>query len=297
MNTFAIASSRLSKRYDGVAALDGLDLRVPERSIFGFLGPNGAGKTTTIKTLLGLTRPTEGSAEVLGLDITRDSVTVRERIGYLPQQPTFYPEMTVRDALWFAADFFYTGPRSAIHDRIDETLNLVSLEAISDRRVSVLSGGERQRLGIAQAQINHPELLILDEPAAALDPIGRRDVLEIMRRLRKYATIFFSTHILDDVQQVSDSVAILNKGRLVAQGSTEDLLSDGGNTVYRVILRGDTTRLRETLLELAWIDRVDQISRDEGSITWSLVVTDPAEAEQAGAGALHQLPVGRSAVG
>jgi len=144
----------------------------------------------------------------------------------------------------------------------------------------VLSGGERQRLGIAQAQINHPDLLILDEPAAALDPIGRRDVLEIMRRLRKHATIFFSTHILDDVQQVSDAVAILNKGRLVAQGSTDELLSAGGNTVYRVVLRGDGGRLRETLLEIDWIERIDQVGQADDMATWSLVVTDPTAAEQ-----------------
>jgi ABC-2 type transport system ATP-binding protein len=280
MSNYAIETSQLSKHYGELSALDELDLKVPERSIFGFLGPNGAGKTTTIKTLLGLIRPTGGTARILGLDIVRESVALRERIGYLPQQPTFYREMTVRDALRFAARFFYRGPRSAVDDRIDETLELVRLEELADRRVDVLSGGERQRLGIAQAQINHPELLILDEPAAALDPIGRRDVLEIMRRLRKYATIFFSTHILDDVQQVSDGVAILNKGQLVAQGSTDELLTDGGNTVYRVVLRGNADRLKQALLQLAWIERVEQVGRTDGVVTWSLVVTDPEAAEQ-----------------
>jgi ABC-2 type transport system ATP-binding protein len=276
----AIQTSKLSKHYGDVAAIDRLDLEVRERSIVGFLGPNGAGKTTTIKTLLGLMRPTTGSAQILGCDIVRESVALRERVGYLPQQPVFYREMTVREALRFAARFFFTGPRRAIDHRIDETLELVRLEELADRRVSVLSGGERQRLGIAQAQINHPKLLILDEPAAALDPIGRRDVLEIMRRLRKHATIFFSTHILDDVQQVSDAVAILNKGRLVAQGSTDELLSDGGNTIYRVVFRGDGTRLRQTLLELDWIERIDQVGQADDVATWSLVVTDPAAAEQ-----------------
>jgi len=280
MSNNAIETAKLSKHYGDVAALDQLDLEVRERSIVGFLGPNGAGKTTTIKTLLGLMRPTAGSAEVLGFDVVQNSVALRERIGYLPQQPVFYREMTVREALRFAARFFFTGPRRAIDDRIDETLELVRLEELADRRVSVLSGGERQRLGIAQAQINHPDLLILDEPAAALDPIGRRDVLEIMRRLRKHATIFFSTHILDDVQQVSDAVAILNKGRLVAQGSTDELLSAGGNTVYRVVLRGDGGRLRETLLEIDWIERIDQVGQADDMATWSLVVTDPTAAEQ-----------------
>jgi ABC-2 type transport system ATP-binding protein len=280
MSKNAIETSQLSKHYGNLAALDGLDLKVPEYSIFGFLGPNGAGKTTTIKTLLGLMRPTAGSAEILGLDVVKDSVALRERIGYLPQQPAFYREMTVRHALRFAARFFFRGPRSAVDDRIDETLELVGLKDLADRRVSVLSGGERQRLGIAQAQINHPDLLILDEPAAALDPIGRRDVLEIMRRLKKHTTIFFSTHILDDVQQVSDGVAILNKGRLVAQGSTDELLSDGGKTVYRIVLRGEGDRLRETLLDLAWVERIDQVGRTDDGATWTLVVTDPVAAEE-----------------
>ena len=280
MRNYAIETSELSKHYGDVAALDRLGLKVRERSIVGFLGPNGAGKTTTIKTLLGLIRPTSGSAAVLGFDVVRDSVALRERVGYLPQQPVFYREMTVRDALRFAARFFFTGPRRAVDDRIDEMLELVRLDELADRRVSVLSGGERQRLGIAQAQINHPDLLILDEPAAALDPIGRRDVLEIMRRLKKHTTIFFSTHILDDVQQVSDAVAILNKGRLVAQGSTDELLSDGGNTVYRVVLRGDGHRLRETLLELSWVERIDHVGRTDNVAIWSLMVTDPAAAEE-----------------
>ena len=279
MSNMAIETSKLSKHYGDVAAIDQLDLEVSERSIVGFLGPNGAGKTTTIKTLLGLMRPTAGSAQVLGCDIERDSVALRERVGYLPQQPVFYREMTVREALRFAASFFFTGPRRAIDDRIDETLELVRLEELAERRVSVLSGGERQRLGIAQAQINHPDLLILDEPAAALDPIGRRDVLEIMRRLRKYATIFFSTHILDDVEQVSDAVAILHKGRLVAQGSTDELLSAGGNTVYRVVLRGNGNRLRQTLLEIDWVERIDQVGQTDDVATWTLVVTDPGAAE------------------
>ena len=122
--------------------------------------------------------------------------------------------------------------------------------------------------------------MILDEPAAALDPIGRRDVLEIMRRLRKYATIFFSTHILDDVQQVSDGVAILNRGRLVAQGSTEELLSDGGRPVYRVVLRGAADRLRSALLDLPWVSRVEEVSREDGAITWSLAVDDRSAAEE-----------------
>lgn len=282
MNTNAITTSDLTKRYGTVLALEHLDLEVPPNTIFGFLGPNGAGKTTTIKTLLGLIRPTAGTGTILGCDIVRESVAIRERVGYLPQQPMFYREMTAREALEFTATFFYKGSRKAIDYRVDETLELVGLTRLADRRVSVLSGGERQRLGIAQAQINRPDLLILDEPAAALDPIGRRDVLTIMNRLRKHATVFFSTHILDDVQQVSDGVAILSRGRLVAQGATADLLADGDKSVFHVLLRGDTDHVRRNVESLPWVARVDDQgygAGTEGPVSWHVVVSDRGRAE------------------
>ncbi|HET7091288.1 MAG TPA: ABC transporter ATP-binding protein [Anaerolineae bacterium] len=197
----------LSKTYNGTQALQSLDLKVHKNSIFGFLGPNGAGKTTTIKLLLGLARPTSGGGTVFGHDIARESGSIRQRVGYLAQDPRFYEHMTAR-----------------------ETLKLVGLDDKADRPIKGFSGGERQRLGIAQAQINYPDLLILDEPAASLDPQGRHDMLEVMERLRKYTTIFYSTHILAAVQRVSDTVAILNRGRLVAQAPIEQLLAGSRNT-------------------------------------------------------------------
>ena len=171
-------------------ALQALNLRVPKNSIFGFLGPNGAGKTTTIKLLLGLSRPTSGSATVFGLDIVRESTEIRRCVGYLAQDPRYYEGMTARETLRYTARFFYKDSKSAIEDRIERTLELVGLSGKADRPIKGFSGGERQRLGIAQAQINYPDLLILDEPAASLDPMGRHDVLEVMERLRKHTTIF-----------------------------------------------------------------------------------------------------------
>jgi ABC-2 type transport system ATP-binding protein len=217
----------LSKSYKGVDALKSLDLQVSQNSIFGFLGPNGAGKTTTIKLLLGLIRPTGGTASVFGLDVVRDSVAIRDRVGYLPQDPRFYEHMTARQILRYTARFYFTGPQAEIERRVAETLELVGLADKADRPIKGFSGGERQRLGIGQAQVNYPDLLILDEPAASLDPMGRRDVLEVMERLRKHTTIFYCTHILDDVQRVSDTVAILNHGQLVAYGPIEELLAGG----------------------------------------------------------------------
>lgn len=276
---FVIQTRGLSKVYKGVTALDGLDLAVPRNSIVGFLGPNGAGKSTTIKLLLGLIRPTAGSASLFGLDSVRESVAIRRRVGYLSQDPRFYDHLTARETLRFTARFFYEGPAGAIEERVNEVLDLVGLREKADRPIKGFSGGERQRLGIAQAQINHPDLLILDEPAASLDPMGRRDVLEVMARLRKHCTIFYSTHILEDVQRVSDMVAILNGGRLVAQAPIQELLAGNGKAVYTVALKGDAEPVRQLLSQQAWVDEVDL--RFDGTSTRLHVTAANEEAAEA----------------
>jgi len=273
-----IQASNLGKAYGDVQALKSLDLRVPEHSIFGFLGPNGAGKTTTMKLLLGLIRPTSGSGTIFGQDIVRDSLAIRSRIGYLPQQPHFYPDMTARETLRFTAKFFFPGSAPEIEARAEEMIALVGLQDKADRPVKGFSGGERQRLGLAQAQINDPDLLILDEPAAALDPIGRLDVLKVMERLRERTTIFYSTHILDDVQQVSDTVAILNHGELVAQGPIEQLLSGGDGPIYSLSLRGDGETARARIADLPWVAGVD-VARHNGTTALQVSVTDEGAAE------------------
>jgi ABC-2 type transport system ATP-binding protein len=274
-----IQTKGLSKRYRQGYALKGLDLNVAPHSIFGFLGPNGAGKTTTIKLLLGLIKPTAGSAGIFGLDSVRDSVAIRARIGYLPQEPRFYEYMSAREVLDYTAHFFFKGPQSNIDKRIEETLELVGLADKADRPIKGFSGGERQRLGIAQAQVNYPDLLILDEPAASLDPMGRRDVLEVMERLRKYTTIFYCTHILDDVQRVSDTVAILNHGELVAHGSIESLLAGSEGIAYEVRLKGDTQSLSNTVDSLPWVRGI-HAKATNGSTEWVVGVRDPDAAEK-----------------
>src|SRR5215211_5490409 len=255
-NNLVIQTYGLTKTYKGANALQNLDLQVPQNSICGFLGPNGAGKSTTIKLLLGLTRPTSGTASVFGKDILRDSTAIRQRVGYLAQDPRYYEDLTARETMRFVAGFFYTGPQDAIEERIQQTLELVGLDDKADRPIKGFSGGERQRLGIAQAQINYPDLLILDEPAAALDPMGRRDVIEVMERLRKHTTIFYSTHILDDVQRVSDSVAILNHGRLVAQAPIAELLAGSGGAVYILDVAGNVAAARARLAQAPWVASV-----------------------------------------
>ncbi len=276
--SFAIETHELSKTYKNIQALRSLNLKVQQNSIFGFLGPNGAGKTTTIKLLLGLTRPTTGGGRMCGHDIVHDSLEVRRKIGYLAQNPRFYEHMTAREMLRFRACFFYRGPGAEIEQRVDETLELVGLDDKADRPIHGFSGGELQRLGIGLAQINYPELLILDEPAASLDPQGRRDVLDVMARLRKHATIFYCTHILDDVQQVSDTVAILNRGELVAQAPLQELLTGSEGTIYKIVLEGDATSAQTRLASLPWVSGIKVIP-SEAQTTWQVSVTDEAAAK------------------
>jgi ABC-2 type transport system ATP-binding protein len=278
-NDFVISTEGLSKSFGEVHALKSLDLRVPQKSIFAFLGPNGAGKTTTIKLLLGLLKPTRGGGKILGMDILHDSVDIRARIGYLPQDARFYEHMTARQMLEYTARFFYAGPQAEIDKRVHEMIELVGLEGKADRPIKGFSGGERQRLGIAQAEINYPDLLILDEPAASLDPQGRRDVMNVMSRIRKYATIFYCTHILDDVQRVSDQVAIVNQGELVTQAPIEELLAGTGDVIYSVTLKGDTQSAYAQVTQQPWVSGIES-GQENGHAIWQVSVTDEVAAEE-----------------
>jgi ABC-2 type transport system ATP-binding protein len=277
-SNLVIETHGLSKAYKNVQALKSLDLKVAQHSIFGFLGPNGAGKTTTIKLLLGLARPTSGTGSIFGCDIQRQSVQIRRRVGYLAQDPRYYESMTARDTLRFTLGFFFNGPENKIEERIEETIELVGLADKADRPIHGFSGGERQRLGIAQAQVNYPDLLILDEPAASLDPMGRHDVLEVMERLRKYTTIFYSTHILDDVQRVSDTVCILNRGELVAEAPIQELLTGSGKVVFRLQTRGDIEQIRSLITAQTWVTAV-QVEKSDGRVDWLVTVSDANVAE------------------
>jgi len=273
-----VETAGLSKSYGSVQALKSLDLKVARHSIFALLGPNGAGKTTTLKLLLGLIRPTAGSAHINGLDIVRNGLEARRHIGYLAQNPRFYEQLTAREMLRFRAGFFYHGPRAQVEAHLNETLALVGLTDKANRPIKGFSGGEMQRLGIGLAQINNPELLILDEPAANLDPQGRRDVLNVMAQLRERATILYCTHILDDVQQVSDTVAILNQGELVAQMPLSELLQSREGNSYILVLSGETQPVQARLAALPWVSSIQVLPSAEHT-TWRVIVSDDAAAQ------------------
>jgi ABC-2 type transport system ATP-binding protein len=275
MKETVIETHGLSKSFGNVQVLQNINLSVPENSIFGFLGPNGAGKTTLIRLLLGLSRPTSGGGTIFGRDIVKDSVEVRKKIGYLAQHPSYYDYMTAREVLRFKASLYHLDEAESL---VDESLLLVGLEDKADRPIKKYSGGEMQRLGIAQAHVSRPELLILDEPAASLDPMGRRDVLEIMDALRQHSTVFYSTHILDDVQKVSDMVAILNHGKLVAQGPIESFLNGGSETRYTVKLKKDPQRAYQLLSQQLWVSTVE-LKLGSPSVL-DISVSDEAAAEE-----------------
>jgi ABC-2 type transport system ATP-binding protein len=266
--TPVIRTRGLRKRYGTHEALAGLDLEVAPGRVVGFLGPNGAGKTTTLKILLGLAAPSDGTAELFGRDVRERSFELRRRVGFLAQEPRFYPYLTARETLALVARLYGLGSAAEERRRIDATLQEVGIADLADRRVGGFSGGERQRLGLAQAALHEPDLLILDEPAASLDPMGRRDVLTILKRLEGRATVFFSTHILDDVQRIADEVAIVDRGRLRSQGRLSELLQGDGTTVT-VELRGDPTALRERVRAAPWTAALEA-EQDDGVERWTV---------------------------
>jgi len=264
--TAAISTTDLSKHYSEVQALDGVSLEVTQGSIYGFLGANGAGKSTTLKILAGLTKPTSGSATISGVPL-ESGESYKRAIGYLGQDPRFYGWMSGRQTLRYVAGF-YPWVKDPIERRIDEALELTGIATAADRPTRTYSGGMRQRLGIAQALIGRPQVLLLDEPASALDPIGRRDVLDLMEGLRGQATIFYSTHILDDVQRVSDHVAILDQGRLVRAAPTQEMLGSFDHDRVRVVVRGVSDATAGGLAALPGVASVRLEARDADMATF-----------------------------
>ncbi|MCO6041737.1 ABC transporter ATP-binding protein [Thermococcus alcaliphilus] len=219
----AIEVENLTKSYGNFKAVDELSFEVYKGEIFGFLGPNGAGKTTTILSMLGLIIPDKGTVRILGNDVFRESIKVKERIGFLPENATLYEELTAWRNLEFFASF-YSFSKQEKEKRIKELLKLVGLWEARYRKVKAFSKGMKQRLLLAQALINDPEVLILDEPTSGLDPEGAYLVKSIVREERKKGkTVFFSSHILSEVEELSDRVGIIVKGKLRALGTLEEI--------------------------------------------------------------------------
>jgi ABC-2 type transport system ATP-binding protein len=251
----AIRTEGMTKVYGPVHALDGLTLTVEPGTVFGFLGPNGAGKTTTIRLLTGMAKPTRGRAWVAGEEIT-NSGRVAARIGYLPEEPALYRWMTPADLLDHVGRLFGL-PSQERRTRTKELLELTGLSQVGKRRIGGFSRGMRQRLGLAQALVNRPEVLFLDEPVSALDPGGRKEVLEMIGRLRGQCTVFMSTHILQDVERVCDAVGIIDHGKLVVEAPQAELLDRYTVPAFELECEEGSEPAFEALLEalrgLEWV--------------------------------------------
>ena len=264
MSDFVIQTDELTKRYGNILAVDGLSMEVPRGRIFGLLGPNGSGKTTTMGMLLGLVRPTSGS-----FTLFEDSAHLRDslqRVGAIVETPSFYPYLSGRANLAYFQGITGRGGPSELDDLLDR----VGLSDRADSRFRTYSLGMKQRLGLAYALLGDPELLFLDEPTNGMDPAGMAEVRDLIRDLGTGGrTVLLSSHLLHEVEQVCDSVAILSRGRLIAQGTVADLVQSGG--AERVSLRTtDNARAVEVLSALEWVE--DVTMRDE-----SVVVTAPTE--------------------
>ena len=216
-------------------AVDGLNLNVRTGEVFGFLGPNGAGKTTTMNVLLGFVTPTDGTASLFGVDVRKP--IARQRIGYLPELTYYYKFLTAEELLRFYAKVFKI-PRAEADRRIEELIKLVELEPARKRLIKTYSKGMQQRVGLAQALINNPDLLILDEPTSGLDPIGRMKVREIIQRLKNQGkTVLFSSHELGEVETVCDRVAIVNQGKVREEGPVSELLQKHQTNLEQIFLK------------------------------------------------------------
>ena len=226
-----ITIENLHKHYGAVHALDGLDMTVEPGAVYGFLGPNGAGKTTTLRILTGLARATSGRASVAGVDLALDGRSLSRRIGYLPEEPAFYSWMTPREFLDYLGRLhgLSTSERAA---RTKELLELVNLAEAGKRRIGGFSRGMRQRLGVAGALVHRPEVLLLDEPVSALDPVGRKEVLELIETLGGQSTVLMSSHILADVERVCSVVGIIARGRMIVQSQREALMDRYAQPVF-----------------------------------------------------------------
>jgi ABC-2 type transport system ATP-binding protein len=279
--TASVSIRGLTKRFGGstgVLALDALDLDVPAGSVFGLLGPNGAGKTTAIRLLVGLARPTAGTVAIDGRDVDVAHPAHRGSIGVLDQEPRYYGWMRGRELVEMVARLHGRSAREA-RSRAGEVLARVGLADAAERRIGGYSGGMRQRLGIAQALVDRPRLLVLDEPVSSLDPEGRRDLLALIADVRDEATVIFSTHVLADVERICDRVGILHRGRLVAEATLPDLLGRYALPLYRLEPEAGqddaVTSLIARLDAAPWSDRVE---RDRVLIT--VGVTDEAAASR-----------------
>lgn len=257
-----IKVSGLTKDYGSRRAINNLNFDCQQGEIVGFLGPNGAGKTTTLRILTGYMPPSDGEAIVAGYDVVEESLEVRKRVGYLPETVPLYHDMVVFDYLKYMGELRHI---PNVDDRVEEALDMVGLTNRSDGYVGNLSKGMKQRVGLAQALLHRPEVLILDEPTIGLDPGQVVEVRELIREIGKERTVLLSTHLLNEAQNLCDRVLIINKGKIVAEDTTENLqarLLGAERVVVRV--RGEADELASSIKNVKGVRKVETL--DDGGV-------------------------------
>jgi ABC-2 type transport system ATP-binding protein len=286
----------LTKDYGARRAISDLTFEANQGEIVGFLGPNGAGKTTTMRILTGFMPPTDGTATVAGYDIVAESLEVRRRVGYLPETVPLYTDMTAFEYLKFMADLRQLPDAD---ERVDEALETVGLEDRAQSYISSLSKGMRQRVGLAQALLHHPEVLILDEPTIGLDPGQVVEIRHVIRDMGKQRTVLLSTHILSEAQQICDRVLIINKGKIIAEDTPQNLRSRlVGSERATLRVRGDSDGLSKVVNKVKGVESVH--GGAEGSVEFQFAPGQDVRPEVAkaviGAGydLLELRPVGMS---
>ena len=291
-----IRVENLTKDYGSRRAISNLNFEAQQGEVVGFLGPNGAGKTTTMRILTCYMPPTDGTATVAGYDVVNESLEVRRRVGYVPETVPLYTDMVTVDYLEFMADLRHI-PNSK--DRAYETLKMVGLESRAESYIGSLSKGMRQRVGLAQALIHQPEVLILDEPTIGLDPAQVVEVRNVIKDIGKQRTVLLSTHVLSEAQQICDRVLIINKGRIVAEDTPENLQARlTGSERVALLVRGEMDELPRILSRIKGIQRVEP--KPDGSVEFQFAPGQDVRPEVArtviksGYDLLEMRPIGMS---
>lgn len=267
-----IEVSNLTKKYGDHIAVDHLSFRVEKGQIYGFLGPNGAGKTTTMNILTGYLAATEGTVTIDGRDIQKEPEAAKRNIGYLPELPPLYTEMTVQEYLDFAAELKRVSKKERAK-QIGEVMEMTQITDMKNRLIKNLSKGYRQRVGLAQAILGYPEVIILDEPTVGLDPKQIIEIRDLIRRLGENHTIILSSHILSEVSAVCDHIMIIAHGKLVASDSPEGLQRlMSGAMELKLTVKGDEKRLQEALAQVANVDHMEQLeAQKDGCVRIKIV--------------------------
>lgn len=274
-----IEVENLKKSYGSHAAVRGLTFEVPSGQVCGFLGPNGAGKSTTLRMLTGFLAPTEGTVRIGGIDALAHPIEARRQIGYMPEACPLYPELRVDEYLRYRAELKGV-PRRQIKERVEKALEQATVADVAHRIIGQLSKGYRQRVGLADALVADPPLLILDEPTAGLDPNQIRQVRELIKELSKDKTVLLSTHILPEVEAICDRVLIIHKGQLVSEGDPRTLRDRSGADLVQVELRGELEAARRCLESVEGVTLRSATGGGEGPVRAELEASDDDAVER-----------------